>query len=96
MALFILNKVIILVLIREYISALSNSATLCGRTKGYLVWGIQDETHEIIGTEFQYRKMKKGNEELEVLSGGRKKFNENFIEKWVRLWYSISDTNRSL
>jgi len=53
-------------LIGEYISALSNSATLCGRTKGYLVWGIHDDTHEIIGTEFQYRKMKKGNEELEA------------------------------
>lgn len=45
---------------------MSNSATLCGRTKGYLVWGIQDGTHEIIGAEFQYRKMKKGNEELEA------------------------------
>ena len=53
-------------LIGEYISALSNSAALCGRTKGYLVWGIQNDTHEIIGTEFQYRKMKKGNEELEA------------------------------
>ena len=48
-------------LIGEYISALSNSATLCGRTKGYLVWGIHNDTHEIIGTEFQYRKMKTGN-----------------------------------
>ncbi len=45
---------------------MSNSATLCGRTKGYLVWGIHNDTHEIIGTEFQYRKMKKGNEELEA------------------------------
>lgn len=53
-------------LIGEYISALSNSATLCGRTKGYLVWGINDETHEIIGTTFQYRKVKKGSEELEA------------------------------
>ena len=35
-------------LIGEYISALSNSATLCGRTKGYLVWGIHDDTHEIM------------------------------------------------
>ena len=45
-------------LIGEYISALSNSAALCSRTKGYLVWGLQDDAHEIIGTEFQYRKMK--------------------------------------
>ena len=53
-------------LIGEYISALSNSAALCGKTKGYLVWGIHDDAHEIIGTEFQFRKMKKGNEELEA------------------------------
>lgn len=53
-------------LIGEYISALSNSTTLCGRTKGYFVWGIHDDTHEIIGTEFQYRKMRKVNEELEA------------------------------
>lgn len=53
-------------MIGEYISALSNSATLCGRVKGYLVWGIDNETHEITGTKFQYRKMKKGNEELEA------------------------------
>lgn len=53
-------------MIGEYISALSNSAALCERAKAYLVWGVQDDTHEIVGTEFQYRKMKKGNEELEA------------------------------
>lgn len=52
-------------MIGEYISALSNSAALWGRPKGYLVWGVKDDTHKITGTEFQYRKMKKGNEELE-------------------------------
>lgn len=49
-------------MIGEYISALSNSAALCERLKAYLVWGVQDDTHEVVGTEFQYRKMKKGNE----------------------------------
>jgi len=51
--------------IGEYISALSNSATLCGKQKAYLIWGINNETHEITGTNFNYRKAKKGNEELE-------------------------------
>lgn len=37
-----------------------------GAAKAYLVWGVQDDTHKIVGTEFQYRKMKKGNEELEA------------------------------
>ena len=45
---------------------LSNSAALCERPKAYLVWGVDDATHKIVGTEFQYRKMKKGNEELEA------------------------------
>jgi ATP-dependent DNA helicase RecG len=31
-----------------------------------LIWGINDSTHVIEGTKFEYRKMKKGNEELEA------------------------------
>lgn len=53
-------------MIGEYISALGNSATLLDRPKAYIVWGINDETREIIGTEFDYRKTTKGNEELEA------------------------------
>lgn len=34
-------------MIGEYISALSNSAALCSRPKGYMVWGIEDKTHRI-------------------------------------------------
>ncbi|MCK5523783.1 MAG: putative DNA binding domain-containing protein [Thiomargarita sp.] len=49
----------------EYIAALANSAALCGKTYAYLVWGIHDQTHEIVGTQFKYRRTKKGNEELE-------------------------------
>ena len=36
----------------EYLSALANSACLVGRSAGYLVFGIDDETHEIVGTNF--------------------------------------------
>ena len=53
-------------MIGEYISALSNSAALCEQPKAYLVWGINDATHKIVGTDFQYRKAKKRNEELEA------------------------------
>lgn len=49
-------------MIGEYISALSNSAALCEKPNAYLLWGVQDDTHEIVGTKFQYQKMKKGNE----------------------------------
>lgn len=36
----------------EYISALSNAAAYEGQKTGYLIWGIQNETHEIKGTDF--------------------------------------------
>ncbi len=49
----------------EYISALSNSATLNGKANAYLVWGIDNETHKIVGTAFKPERTKKGNEELE-------------------------------
>lgn len=34
-------------MIGEDISALANSATLTGRDKAYMIWGIDDKTHEI-------------------------------------------------
>ena len=42
--------------IGEYISALSNAAALVGQDAGYLVWGIENNTHHIIGTTFDYHK----------------------------------------
>jgi ATP-dependent DNA helicase RecG len=48
-----------------YISALSNSAALNGKAFAYLVWGVQDKTHGIVGTEFKLSAAKKGNEPLE-------------------------------
>lgn len=38
----------------EYVSALSNVAALVGMEYGYFVRGINDETHEIVGTDFEY------------------------------------------
>ncbi len=52
-------------LIGEYLSALANSAALHGRDTAYLVWGIDDISHQVVGTTFQPRKARKGNEELE-------------------------------
>lgn len=51
--------------IGEYISALSNAAALAGKGYGYLVWGIGDQDHDIVGTEFDPSTAKKGNEDLE-------------------------------
>ncbi len=51
--------------IGEYISALSNSAALAGQRCGYVVWGIEDGTHQLLGTNFQPHAAKIGNEPLE-------------------------------
>lgn len=40
----------------EYISALSNAAAYVGRKYAYLVWGINDKSHEIVGTDFDFDK----------------------------------------
>jgi predicted HTH transcriptional regulator len=50
--------------IGEYISALSNSAALLHKAHGYLVWGIEDVTHQLVGTKFDPWRAKVGNEEL--------------------------------
>lgn len=51
--------------IGEYISALTNSACLHNKEKGYLVFGIENKTHNIKGTRFKPRQKRVGNEELE-------------------------------
>jgi len=48
-----------------YVSALANSAALGERASGYFIWGIDDTTHEVVGTTFSPSKTKIGNEELE-------------------------------
>ena len=52
--------------IGEYISALANSACLHQRSEAYLIFGIDNSTHDVKGTDYQPRKMKgKGAEDLE-------------------------------
>ncbi len=41
--------------IGAYISCLSNAATLRGKEYAYLVWGIRNGTHEIVGTDIDYQ-----------------------------------------
>ena len=50
----------------EYISALSNAATLHDKVHAYILWGIENGTHIIVGTEFSPALSKKGNEPLET------------------------------
>lgn len=51
--------------IGTYVSALANSVALDNRPYGYLVWGVEDGTHAIVGTKFNPSMKKVGNEELE-------------------------------
>lgn len=51
--------------IGEYISALANSAALFGKTKAYLLWGVSDDKHDIVGTTFNPARKKIGKKELE-------------------------------
>ncbi|MGE9314214.1 RNA-binding domain-containing protein [Niabella sp. CJ426] len=49
----------------ERLSALSNGACLQNQHYGFLIFGIEDESHQIIGTDFRPSRYKKGNEESE-------------------------------
>ena len=40
--------------IGEYISALSNSATLHKQNYAYMIWGVENTTRKILGTDFKY------------------------------------------
>ena len=44
----------------EYISALSNSAAVFGKDNAYFVWGVNDKTHDIVGTSIDFNKDYKG------------------------------------
>ena len=49
----------------EHISALANSAALMGKAFAYLVWGVRDKDHALVGTTFDPHAVRVGNEELE-------------------------------
>lgn len=50
----------------QYLSALSNAACIHHQAFGYLIFGINDSTHQIVGTTFKFKNRKEGNEELEL------------------------------
>ena len=52
--------------IGNYISALSNSAALYDKEQAYMIWGIEDGTHNIVGTDFSPSTSRIGNEPLET------------------------------
>jgi len=52
-------------MVGEYISALANSAALLGKQAAYMVWGVDDDTHEVIGTQFKPSSSRHKQQELE-------------------------------
>ncbi len=51
--------------IGEQMSALANAAALVGKAFAYLLWGVRDGDHAVVGTTFDPRARRIGNEELE-------------------------------
>lgn len=49
----------------EYLSALANAACLAGKPRGYLLFGINNVSHDVVGTSFDpYAVKGKGNQDL--------------------------------
>ena len=47
------------------ISALANTAALVGKSTAYVVWGVRNDDHAVVGTTFDPPATRVGNEELE-------------------------------
>lgn len=52
--------------IGEYISALSNTAALFNQEHAFMIWGIDDDTHDVVGTKFDPQATKVGNQGLDL------------------------------
>lgn len=52
-------------MIGQLLSGLSNAAALHRRERAFIVWGIDDQTHDVVGADFSPRTRKVGNQELE-------------------------------
>ena len=40
----------------QYISALSNSAAILGKPNAYMIWGVENKTLKVVGTNINYNK----------------------------------------
>lgn len=50
--------------IGQYVSCLANSAALAGQETGYMLWGVADTDHSLVGTKFRPERAKRGGEDL--------------------------------
>lgn len=72
-------------MIGKYISALANGAMLAGERFAYLIFGIDDKTKQIEGTNVSLGAMKKGNEPISNWLSNRlsPKINFEFYRTWI-------------
>lgn len=52
--------------IGEYVSALSNTAALFNQEHAFMIWGIDDTSHDVIGTSFRPQAERVGNQGLDL------------------------------
>jgi len=68
----------------QYLSALANSACVAGKRTGYLIFGVDDQTHRVAGTDFDpYRTKAKGNQDLLMWLGAGLQPNTGFEPRVV-------------
>jgi len=72
-------------MIGRNISALANSAALQERERAYMLWGIENETRDIIGTTNNLHLMKIGNQEIECWLRQLLSKNANFEFHYIEL-----------
>lgn len=77
-------------MIGKDISALANSAALHNKEYAYMIWGINDKTHEIVGTEYNLQTLKQGQQELESWLRNLLSKNTNFN------FYSVTIENKNV
>lgn len=53
-------------MIGEDISALANSAVLADRDYAYMIWGVDDNNHKLIGTSVRLKQEKKETRKLRI------------------------------
>ena len=70
-------------MIGKDISALANGATLDEKDFAYFLWGVDDKTHEIVGTSKNLQNLKHGNEELENWLRQNLSSNADFVYQTV-------------
>jgi ATP-dependent DNA helicase RecG len=57
-------------MIGKLVSALSNAARIEDQALAYIVWGVDDDSHAVVGTTFDFQTKRVGNQEFEFWLAG--------------------------